>query len=195
MTIITDTTSSSETSVAPAESTAPGTLELLFKEAKQRERRRRLRWSAVILAAVLTAGVVAGVTYGAGGSTARASHGTAALAVGTDAKVLTCLGADVARPVTYVITCADGNTALTKTHWSSWTSKGARGIATFAMNLCKPYCAASKMTYYPHSVVTFSSPEATKHGTLFSLLTVRYPSAGHTKLFRFSFRGDPSFAK
>jgi hypothetical protein len=111
----------------------------------------------------------------------------------TSAKVLTCQGTDVVRPRTYIITCADGYTQLTNTHWTTWTTKSAAGTTTFAMNLCKPYCAASKMTYYANSAVLFSSPVTTKHGTLFSLLTVRYRSGGHARVFHFSYRGDPSF--
>ncbi len=167
-------------------------LELLFKEAQQRARRRKLRWMAAAAATVLIAGVVAGVTYGAGGSTAR-GHGPVPPLALTSAKVLTCQGTDVVRPRTYIITCADGYTQLTNTHWSTWTSTKAVGTTTFAMNLCKPYCAASKMTYYPHSAVTLTSPVSTKHGSLFSSLTVRYQSGGHSRVFHFSYRGDPAF--
>jgi hypothetical protein len=176
----------------PTESTSSDPLELLFKEAQQRARRRKLRWMAVVLATVLTAGVVAGVTYGAGGSTAR-SHGSMPPLALTSAKVLTCQGSDVVRPRNYIITCADAYTQLTNTHWTRWTAKSAVGTTTFAMNLCKPYCAASKMTFYPHSAVSFTSPVATKHGSLFSLLTVRYRSGGLSRVFHFSYRGDPSF--
>jgi hypothetical protein len=193
MTIITHPQESRETLISPTESTSSDPLELLFKEAKQRGRRRRLRWISVLFAMTLTAGVVAGVTYGAGGSTARGHASVPPLALAS-AKVLTCQGTDVTRPRTFIVTCADAYTQLTKTTWSSWTSAGAVGTTTFAMNLCNPYCAASKMTYYPDSVVHFARPVATKHGSLFSLLTVRYSSAGKAHLFRFSFRGDHSFS-
>jgi hypothetical protein len=189
MTIITRT---KEVPISPTESTSTDTLELLFKEAKQRARRRKLRWFAVVLAMALTAGVVAGVTHRAGGSTAR-GHGSVPPLALTSAKVLTCQGTDVVRPRNYIITCADAYTQLTKTHWTTWTSKSAVGTTTFAMNLCTPYCAASKMTYYPNSAVSFTSPVTTKHGSLFSLLTVRYQSGGRSHVFHFSYRGDPSF--
>ena len=194
MTIITRPSESRENLIPPTESTSTDALELLFKEAKQRARRRKLRWFAVALVVALTAGVVAGVTYGAGGSTARGHAPVPPLAL-TSAKVLTCQGTGVVRPRTYIITCADGYTQLTNTHWTTWTAKSAAGITTFAMNLCKPYCAASKMTYYPNSAVSFTSPVATKHGSLFSLLTVRYRSGGRPHVFHFSYRGDPSFTK
>jgi hypothetical protein len=194
MTTITHANETRETLLSPGESTSTGTLQLLFREAQQRARRRRLRWFAVVVVMVLTAGVVAGVTYGAGGSTAR-GHGSVPPLALTSAKVLTCQGADVVRPRNYIITCADAYTQLTNTHWTHWTAKSAAGTTTFAMNLCKPYCAASKMTYYPKSAVSFTSPVTTKHGSLFSLLTVRYQSGGRSHVFHFSYRGDPSFTK
>jgi hypothetical protein len=181
--------------LAPDPFDATQTLELLFKEAKARQHRRRFRWLAFALAAVVAIGVLLGVTYRAGGSPPRGANGEAPLVVKTSAKVLTCAGADVVRPVNYIITCADAYTQLTKTTWSTWSTSEAIGRTDFAMNLCNPYCAASKMSYFPNSTVHFSAPIATKHGTLFSLLTVRYEYKGASHLFRFSFKGDPSFAK
>jgi hypothetical protein len=192
MTIITQPNDTRENPLSPAESTSSDALELLFREAKQRARRRKLRWMGLVLVMALSAGVVAGVTYGAGGSTARGHSSPSPLAL-TSAKVVTCQGADVVRPRTYIVTCADAYTQLTNTHWTEWTAKSAVGTTTFAMNLCKPYCAASKMTYYPNSTVSFSSPMETKHGSLFSRLTVRYQVGGHVHVFDFSYRGDPSF--
>jgi hypothetical protein len=61
------------------------------------------------------------------------------------------------------------------------------------MNLCKPYCAASPITYFPNSSVRLSAPDVTKQGRLFSSLVVRYRANGKLKSFRFSWRGDPSF--
>jgi hypothetical protein len=194
MNIVTNPGTTRETLPQPSEPTT-GALELLFKEAKQRERRRRLRWIGLTAAVALTGGVIAGVAYGVSGPTSNGAHSVPSLAVGTSAKVLTCQGADVVRPRNFIVTCADAYTQLTNTHWTRWTSKSAFGTTTFAMNLCTPYCAASKMTYYPNSSVLFSSAVATKHGSLFSLLTVRYQSDGTSHVFRFSYRGDPSFTK
>ncbi|MGB8178550.1 MAG: hypothetical protein WCF63_00095 [Acidimicrobiales bacterium] len=193
MSIVTDPTTTRESRTSPSEVTTSGPLELLFREAKHRARRRRWRGVGLALAIVLTAGVVAAVAYGVSGPTSRGGSSVPPLAVGTSAGVLTCQGTDVTRPSNFVITCADAYTQLTQTHWTSWTSKRAVGTTTFAMNLCKPYCAASKMTYYPGSTVSFTSPVTTKHGSLFSLLTVRYRSGGRPRVFRFSYRGDPSF--
>ena len=76
-------------------------------------------------------------------------HGSARpLASGTDAKAWTCQGTEVVRPVNFIISCADAGARLTNTKWSSWTTTGAVGETTFALNLCKPYCAASKISYF-----------------------------------------------
>jgi hypothetical protein len=181
--------------LAPDSSETSQILELLFREARARQRRRRLRWLSFALAAVVAIGVLVGVTHRAGGSPPRGSSRDAPLAVKTSAKVLTCTGAKVVRPVNYVVSCADAGVQLTKTTWSTWNASQAVGTTDFAMNFCKPYCAASPITYFPNSLVHFSAPLSTKNGRLFSLLTVRYEYKGASHLFRFSFKGDPSFAK
>ena len=181
--------------LAPDSSETSQMLELLFREARARQRRRRLRWLSFALAAVVAIGVLVGVTHRAGGSPPRGSSRDAPLAVRTSAKVLTCTGAKVVRPVNYIVSCADGGIQLTKTTWSTWNASQAVGTTDFAMNFCKPYCAASPITYFPNSPVHFSAPLSTKNGRLFSLLTVRYEYKGASHVFRFSFKGDPSFAK
>jgi hypothetical protein len=168
-------------------------IKLLFKEAKLRERRRRLRWLSLVVAIIVAAGVISGIAYATTSSSGTNGRGSpAALAASSDAKVLTCQGTDVIRPRTFIVTCADAYTQLTDTNWSKWTSAGASGTTTFAMNLCKPYCAASKMSYFPDSTVRFSLPVSTKRGQVFSLLVVHYESSGREHVFRFSFKGDPS---
>jgi hypothetical protein len=64
---------------------------------------------------------------------------------------------------------------------------------SFALNLCTPYCAASPISYFPHSSVTLSAPVKTRHGRLFSKLVVRYIHRGKATSFIFSWAGDPSF--
>ena len=181
--------------VAPDADAAHQMLELLFREARARQRRRRVRWLSLALASVVAIGVVVGVTHRAGGTSPRSSSGDAPLVAKAAAKVLTCTGAKVVRPVNYIISCADANTQLTKTTWTTWNASQGVGTTDFAMNFCKPYCAASKLTYFPGSSVHFSDPLSTENGTLFSLLTVRYQYQGASHLFRFSFKVDPSFAK
>ncbi|HEY1826024.1 MAG TPA: hypothetical protein VGG21_08720 [Acidimicrobiales bacterium] len=180
---------------APTSAESAQVLELLFKEARERARKRRLRWLTIAMAAFVAIGVVAGLTYGAGGSTPRGAHAVVPLAATTSVKMLTCGGAEVARPVNYVISCADANAQLTKTTWTTWSSTRAVGTTDFALNQCNPNCASSKMTFLPHSTVLLTSPVTTKHGRLFEHLSVRYVLAGKVHHFNLSFKGDPSFEK
>lgn len=179
------------TPLEPSENPA---IEVLFKEARRRERRRRLRWLGAVLASFALVGVVIGATAGAFGST-PSSSGAASSALSTpkSAGILTCLGTYVTEPTSFIITCADANIELTRTHWSSWTSTGARGTTRFAMNLCTPYCAASPLSYFPNSKVDLSAPVKTKEGSLFSLMVVHYSLHARAKTYRFSWKGDPSF--
>ncbi len=189
----TDVYSSPRTLPEPLESTSDMAIELLFKEAKRRQRRRRLRWFGVALALALITGTVAGIALSAGGSSPLRHGAARPLATGADAKAWTCQGTEVVRPSNFIISCADAGARLTDTKWSSWTSTGAVGVTRFALNLCKPYCAASPISYFANSKVTFSAPLLTSHGKLFSRLTVRYRLNGKTDLFRISYQGDPSF--
>ncbi|MGB9112663.1 MAG: hypothetical protein WCF24_08045 [Acidimicrobiales bacterium] len=105
-----------------------------------------------------------------------------------------CTGKVVVRPGNFVITCADANTQLTATKWTQWDSTLGVGTTRFAMNLCNPTCVASKISYFPASVVRLSAPIRTSaHGWLFSKLTVTYRLHGRMKTFRFSWIGDPAF--
>lgn len=193
MTTATDLDFSPQTTPQPLESTSDSALELLFKEARRRQARRRLRWFGLALALVLTAGTVAGIAFSAGGSSPSHPGATRALAIGTDAKAWTCQGTEVSRPRNFIISCADAGAQLTDTKWSNWTATGAIGVTNFALNLCKPYCVASPISYFPNSRVTFSAPVSTSHGKLFSLLTVQYRLNGKAAKFRISYKGDTSF--
>ena len=110
-----------------------------------------------------------------------------------EVKILACNGKTVFEPRAFVISCADGNSELTATHWTTWTAKGATGTTRFGLNLCDPYCAASKISFFPGSTVRLSAPRSTKHGRLFSDLVVTYVLHGKHKTVNFSWTGDPSF--
>ncbi len=138
--------------------------------------------SPIALAAALTVPALA-IPTSSGASTITAST----------PRILTCTGTTVTRPSNFVISCADANAALTKTHWSTWNTKGAIGTTRFALNLCEPSCVASKMSYFANSTVRLSAPVTAKHGRLFSKLVVRYFYRGKTASFSFSWTGDHSF--
>jgi hypothetical protein len=190
--MLTDTKPDSRPGTLP-ETHFPG-IDVLFKEAKLRERRRRLKILSLILFLLALSGVILGATMSAFGSSPSNSGAVSpSVAKSTLANVMTCRGTSVAQPVNFVISCADANAALTNTHWSNWSSTNATGSTTFALNRCVPYCAASPVTYFPNSSVRLSAPEATKNGRLFSKLVVNYTLDGTTKNFVFSWKGDHDF--
>jgi hypothetical protein len=162
------------------------TIEVLFREARRRQRQRRIRRTLGVLAGLAIVCAAIGFAVNSAGSSATKPNATPSALVGTGAKVLTCSGASVVRPRTLVVSCADANTSLQSTRWSTWGAGGASGTTTFAINLCTPYCAASPMSYFPHSAVTLSAPITTRHGTYFSRLEVRYSQGSTRKTFSFA---------
>lgn len=164
--------------------------ELLFKEAKQRQRRRRTRRTLVGVSVVAIAAAAMAVGVSTAGPSATTPGSTpSVLATDHNVKVVTCSGASVVRPRTLIVTCADANTLLTATKWSTWTAKGATGTTTFGMNLCTPYCAASPISYFPRSSVHLFAPVTSRRGTFFSQLAVRYVMGSKVKTFDFSWQG------
>jgi hypothetical protein len=67
------------------------------------------------------------------------------------------------RPKSFVLACADGNSALPKLAWSTWASGLASAKATLVQNDCTPYCAAGHFHSYPALVVLWGS-KAIGHG-------------------------------
>jgi len=88
-------------------------------------------------------------------------------------RVIDCVGPAVREPSSFTITCADDNSRLVRLDWQSWTAKRATADGAYSLNDCTPYCAAGKFHNYP-AAVTLWDPKQTKHGTLFSRLTVAY---------------------
>jgi peptidoglycan/LPS O-acetylase OafA/YrhL len=105
-----------------------------------------------------------------------------------ETKLLSCAGTAVAKPSSFVISCADGYIELTRTHWSSWSKDIASGTTDFGMNACEPTCAASTMSYFPNSQVRLSKPITTKYGGVYSSLVVHYKLSGKEKAFSFEWK-------
>jgi peptidoglycan/LPS O-acetylase OafA/YrhL len=125
--------------------------------------------------------IAAAIAVPAKPATANAQTGT---------KLLSCTGTTVVEPTSFVINCVDGYIELTKAHWSSWSKDAAAGTTDFAMNVCTPTCAASKMGYFPNSRVRLSKPITTRYGEVFSSLIVRYKLDGKEKTFSFEWKHD-----
>ncbi|HQU27252.1 MAG TPA: hypothetical protein PLS29_09520 [Acidimicrobiales bacterium] len=107
--------------------------------------------------------------------------------------LLACSNHVVRRPASFVIACADANTALTGIHWIRWGARSALAVATFGENPCTPYCAASRIHYHPHATVLLGDPLRTRRGILYSTMTVHYRQGSRPRTFAFSWKGDPGF--
>ncbi len=107
--------------------------------------------------------------------------------------LLACSGHVLRRPTSFVIACADGNTVLAAIHWTVWGPRTAAAVATFGANPCTPYCAASKIRYFPRATVRLGDPVRTRYGILFSTMTVHYRQGSRLRTFAFSWKGDPGF--
>jgi hypothetical protein len=82
---------------------------------------------------------------------AGAAH--AATSPARDVAIVDCTGHTVVAPREYVLACGDGNTALTRLHWSHWGERTASATATEELNLCIPDCVDGKLARFPVTVV------------------------------------------
>jgi hypothetical protein len=115
---------------------------------------------------------------------AAAALAGAASAAAPLPRLLGCDGKPLLRPTgTVVLACADANSELRATHWTSWGRTSAVGTTELGLNLCNPNCASSRMSFFPHSRVRLSAVKQTKLGPLFSRVTVTYVLHGKTRTF------------
>jgi hypothetical protein len=84
---------------------------------------------------------------------AAAGPALAAAAPAHQLTIVNCTGHTVVAPRDYVLACGDGNTALTRLHWSHWGRPTATATATEELNLCVPDCVDGKLTRFPVTVV------------------------------------------
>ena len=113
-----------------------------------------------------------------------AAFATAASASAPLPRLLDCGGKPLLRPAGIVVlACADGNSELRSTRWTSWTGAGAVGVTDLGLNLCDPNCASSRMRFFPHSRVRLSDLKRTKLGRLFTRVSVTYVMHGKTRTF------------
>ncbi len=88
-------------------------------------------------------------------------------------KVQPCVGNAVARPRSYVISCADANSSITAMNWSVWGSVSAKGSGKYTFNTCTPTCVAGRFVN-DAAMVTLSTPKTGPHGRVFTKMNVRY---------------------
>src|SRR5579863_8269890 len=107
-----------------------------------------------------------------------------ALAAGTSPRLLSCSGSPLIKPTGMVVlSCADANSELKSTHWSSWSANGASGKTDFGLNLCTPDCAASSIRFFSGSSVRLLDPRHTSKGLLFTRVVVGYKLGGKQRSF------------
>jgi hypothetical protein len=99
-------------------------------------------------------------------------------------RLLSCSGSPLVKPTaTVVLSCADGNSELKGTHWSSWSEGGARGTTDFGVNLCTPTCVTSRMQFFPGSTVALLDTRRTSRGLLFTRALITYTLHGKHHTF------------
>jgi hypothetical protein len=120
----------------------------------------------------------------AAAATVAAAGGSAAAAANPTPRLLSCAGAKLLRPAgTVVLSCADGNSELKATRWSTWGASEASGKTDFGVNLCTPTCVSSRMRFFPDSTVRLLDPKRTAKGPLFSRAVITYTLKGAKKTF------------
>ncbi len=148
--------------------------EALIPEARRRARRRVARRAALLLALVLVAGAALLTALAASGTSGESGARSTGAVAASAPRVTTCTGRAVVEPSTLTLSCADANSALTATRWSAWDATSARGVTTFAVNLCTPNCASSPLRYFRGASVVLDRPVATPRGERFSRAVVTY---------------------
>jgi hypothetical protein len=117
------------------------------------------------------------------GAPGASAFANAAAASGVPA-LLSCSGSRLVRPAgTVVLSCADANTEISRTHWRTWKGRSATGTTDFGVNLCTPTCVASRMRFFPGSVVRLLGAERTHHGLVFSRAEIGYVLGGKHRTF------------
>jgi hypothetical protein len=87
--------------------------------------------------------------------------------------VVNCQSKDQIRPASFVLACADGNSALLHLNWQTWQQPSAYGSGTWLINDCVPNCAQGTDHKYPALLVLWRpKPLPGKSGNYFTRLTM-----------------------
>ena len=151
---------------------------------KIRITRLRIAAAALTLCGLATTAAMAG-TASASPTTARPTATTTATTSVT--VLIDCLRHGDVRPGSYVFTCADANSYLTRLHWATWTARDAFATGTDAFNDCTPSCVQGHLHQFPALVVLWRPEPWPGHngGHYFSRMTLvldgnrTYTAGGH----------------
>jgi predicted nucleic acid-binding Zn ribbon protein len=162
--------------------------ELLIKEARRRQRWFRTSMLGVIILLGISIFLVTDPRGPASTTPPSAApqpkYNSQVFARKSSIRLLECDGRAVVRPTNFVIACGDGNTAVTNTHWMSWSSTIATGTTTFVVNLCVPYCAASPFTTIKGARIELFHPVKRRSVSYFTSIVVRYTLNGRAQQYR-----------
>lgn len=130
---------------------------------------------AVLAAAGLSVGI--GLSQSASASVA-VPHADASIS-SEQPVVINCQNMAQIRPGTFTLACADGNDALVKMSWTSWTPRLATGYGTETLNDCIPNCAEGHFRNYPVLAVLWGNAAVTGHPgeQRYTMYTLIYPGA------------------
>lgn len=126
-------------------------------------------WFVAVLTLVAAALTITGLTLS---GTAQAAPGHPA-APASRIVVFDCPGQHaMVRPKSFVLACADGNSAFDKLTWSTWGPGLASAQGTLVQNDCTPYCAAGHFHRYPALVILWGSQAAAPGEHAYTKLTL-----------------------
>jgi hypothetical protein len=117
-----------------------------------------MKWGrlSLVIAAISVTGLALGLGLGLGGPASAASSAPGGL-FSERTVVINCQHRPQARPDSFTLACADGNSYLTKVSWTSWGPRLASGYGTEVSNDCQPYCAIGHFHSYPVLVVLWGN--------------------------------------
>jgi hypothetical protein len=132
-------------------------------------------WFVTVFILVAASLTITGLTL-SGSAQAAPAHPAAAPAARM--VVFDCPGQRaMVRPRSFVLACADGNSAFEKLTWSAWSSGLASAQGTLVQNDCTPYCAAGHFHRYPALVVLWGSKAVGSGEHAYTKLTLILPGA------------------
>ena len=130
-------------------------------------------WFIAVLILVAAGLTATGLTLS---GPAQAATARPASAAAVRAVVFDCPGQHaMVRPKSFVLACADGNSAFDKLTWSAWGPGLASAKGTLVQNDCTPYCAAGHFHRYPALVVLWGSKAAGSGEQAYTKLTLILP--------------------